>query len=155
MGCVMCRAQAPTLHTLAPAIQAPRAHPQQLLEAYSLAATCQLPPTPVCTTQPTPLAPFLRHPKPKVVEQQASKLTHEITPVQMLPDGSRGGFFIGDGAGVGKGRTIAGLVLENWKAGRRKHLWLSVGSDLKFDARRDLDDVGGACGGAGNIHLHV
>lgn len=27
---------------------------------------------------------------------------------QHLPDGSRAGFFIGDGAGVGKGRTIAG-----------------------------------------------
>lgn len=62
---------------------------------------------------------------------------------QTLPDGSRGGFFIGDGAGVGKGRTIAGLILENWRAGRRRHLWLSVGSDLKFDARRDLDDVMG------------
>lgn len=27
---------------------------------------------------------------------------------QLLPDHSRAGFFIGDGAGVGKGRTIAG-----------------------------------------------
>jgi hypothetical protein len=24
------------------------------------------------------------------------------------------------------------------------HRWISVGSDLKFDARRDLDDVGAA-----------
>lgn len=55
----------------------------------------------------------------------------------------------GDGAGVGKGRTIAGLVLENWRQGRHKHLWLSVGSDLKIDSKRDLDDVGGgrlSCG---------
>ena len=29
---------------------------------------------------------------------------------QLLPDESRAGFFIGDGAGVGKGRTIAGGV---------------------------------------------
>lgn len=29
---------------------------------------------------------------------------------QWLPDKSRGGFFIGDGAGVGKGRTIAGQL---------------------------------------------
>lgn len=49
----------------------------------------------------------------------------------------------GDGAGVGKGRTIAGLILENWQRGRRKHLWLSVGSDLKVDTKRDLNDVGG------------
>jgi hypothetical protein len=25
------------------------------------------------------------------------------------------------------------------------HRWISVGSDLKFDARRDLDDVGATC----------
>lgn len=115
---------------------------------------------------------------------------------QLLPDGSRGGFFIGglcagsacsaqaqrsgtacsvpsssaflepshtpsvnltlpplahvkpslpagDGAGVGKGRTIAGLILENWRRGRRKHLWVSVGTDLKIDTQRDLTDVGG------------
>ncbi|XP_008791000.1 protein FORGETTER 1 isoform X1 [Phoenix dactylifera] len=59
-----------------------------------------------------------------------------------LQNGSRAGFFIGDGAGVGKGRTIAGLIWENWQHGRHKALWVSVGSDLKFDARRDLDDVG-------------
>lgn len=63
---------------------------------------------------------------------------------QRLADGSRAGFFIGDGAGVGKGRTIAGLVYENWKRGRRRHLWISIGADLRVDARRDLDDVGGA-----------
>jgi hypothetical protein len=62
--------------------------------------------------------------------------------MQHLADSSRAGFFLGDGAGVGKGRTIAGLIWENWKQGRTKALWLSVGSDLKFDARRDLDDVG-------------
>ncbi|XP_021901423.1 LOW QUALITY PROTEIN: protein FORGETTER 1 [Carica papaya] len=42
--------------------------------------------------------------------------------LQHLPNGSRAGFFIGDGAGVGKGRTIAGLIWENWQHGRRKAL---------------------------------
>ncbi|KAI9161515.1 hypothetical protein LWI28_018189 [Acer negundo] len=65
--------------------------------------------------------------------------------LQHLPNGMRAGFFIGDGAGVGKGRTIAGLIWENWHHGRKKALWISVGSDLKFDARRDLDDVGAKC----------
>ncbi|CAH9053117.1 unnamed protein product [Cuscuta epithymum] len=64
---------------------------------------------------------------------------------QHLPDGTRAGFFVGDGAGVGKGRTIAGLIWENWHHERRKALWISIGSDLKFDARRDLDDVGARC----------
>ena len=40
---------------------------------------------------------------------------------------------------------VPGLVLENWRAGRHKHIWLSIGSDLRIDARRDLDDVGAAC----------
>lgn len=39
-----------------------------------------------------------------------------------LPTGARAGFFIGDGAGVGKGRTIAGLIWENWQQGRHKAL---------------------------------
>ncbi|CAM0902689.1 unnamed protein product [Alopecurus aequalis] len=62
-----------------------------------------------------------------------------------LPTGERAGFFVGDGAGVGKGRTIAGLIWENWQQGRHKAVWVSVGSDLKYDARRDLDDVGAKC----------
>ncbi|KAI8553226.1 hypothetical protein RHMOL_Rhmol06G0327600 [Rhododendron molle] len=65
--------------------------------------------------------------------------------LQHLQNGARAGFFIGDGAGVGKGRTIAGLIWENWHHGMRKALWISVGSDLKFDARRDLDDVNAMC----------
>lgn len=27
------------------------------------------------------------------------------------------------------------------------HRWISIGSDLKYDARRDLDDVGASCVG--------
>ena len=30
---------------------------------------------------------------------------------QTLPDGTRKGFFIGDGTGVGKGRQIAGIIM--------------------------------------------
>ena len=37
-----------------------------------------------------------------------------------LYDGSRRGFFIGDGAGMGKGRQIAGLLIENLLHGRTK-----------------------------------
>jgi len=60
----------------------------------------------------------------------------------VLPDGSRAGFLIGDGAGVGKGRTIAGLIFENFLKGRKKAIWVSVSNDLKFDAERDLSDIG-------------
>ena len=111
---------------------------------------------------------------------------------QLLPDGCRAGFFIGDGtypisqdfllpsmperhlqasldtckfsgvghmcsqsgiacagAGVGKGRTIAGLIMENWRCKRKRHLWLTIGTDLRIDSRRDLDDIG-----ATDIPLH-
>ena len=81
----------------------------------------------------------------------------------MLPDKKRRkGFFLGDGAGVGKGRQIAGMFLENWVRGRKKGVWLSISKDLQYDARRDLDDVDGkaikseALGGAyGNIAMRA
>jgi hypothetical protein len=48
----------------------------------------------------------------------------------------------GDGAGVGKGRTIAGLIYENFLQGRKKAIWVSVSNDLKYDSERDLKDIG-------------
>eukprot|EP01041_Mallomonas_annulata_P007017 gene7017-14279_t len=59
-----------------------------------------------------------------------------------LKSGERKGFFLGDGAGVGKGRQLAGIILENSAMGRHKHIWLSASADLQYDARRDLDDIG-------------
>jgi hypothetical protein len=83
-----------------------------------------------------------------------------------MDDGARKGFFIGDGAGIGKGRQLAGLVVDRWLAEaetggdgpddgvnanaaetatyapRRRHVWVSVNADLKLDAERDLADLG-------------
>lgn len=59
-----------------------------------------------------------------------------------LHSGSRAGFFLGDGAGMGKGRQLAGLILENCLRGRKKHVWVSTNIDLREDAARDLADVG-------------
>jgi hypothetical protein len=59
-----------------------------------------------------------------------------------LPDGQRMGFILGDGAGVGKGRQIAGCAYEHWRTGGRRILWVSVNSDLRIDAQRDLADLG-------------
>ncbi|GIL61313.1 hypothetical protein Vafri_15702 [Volvox africanus] len=61
---------------------------------------------------------------------------------EMLPSGERAGFFIGDGAGVGKGRQIAGIIIDNFVRGRKRSLWLSTSSDLHADATRDLRDLG-------------
>jgi P-loop containing NTP hydrolase pore-1 len=60
----------------------------------------------------------------------------------ILPDGKRAGFFIADGAGVGKGRQLSGIVLDNFSRGRTKHVWISISGDLRFDAERDLKDIG-------------
>ncbi|XP_010777025.1 si:ch73-63e15.2 [Notothenia coriiceps] len=62
---------------------------------------------------------------------------HEV----ILQNNQRAGFLIGDGAGVGKGRTVAGIILENYNKGRKKALWFSISNDLKFDAERDLKDI--------------
>lgn len=53
----------------------------------------------------------------------------------------RPGFFLGDGAGVGKGRQIAALIKQHWHDGGRRVLWVSVSTDLRIDSRRDLDDI--------------
>uniref|UniRef100_A0A9J8A8W4 Protein strawberry notch homolog 2 n=1 Tax=Cyprinus carpio carpio TaxID=630221 RepID=A0A9J8A8W4_CYPCA len=71
---------------------------------------------------------------------------HEV----ILQNNQRAGFLIGDGAGVGKGRTVAGIILENYLKGRKKALWFSVSNDLKYDAERDLQDIG-----APNIQVHA
>ncbi|ESO95520.1 hypothetical protein LOTGIDRAFT_117101, partial [Lottia gigantea] len=68
----------------------------------------------------------------------------------ILPSGERAGFLIGDGAGVGKGRTIAGTIFENYLQGRKRAIWLSVSNDLKVDAERDLRDIG-----AGKIEVYA
>uniref|UniRef100_A0A665SXQ4 Protein strawberry notch homolog 2 n=1 Tax=Echeneis naucrates TaxID=173247 RepID=A0A665SXQ4_ECHNA len=71
---------------------------------------------------------------------------HEV----ILQNNQRAGFLIGDGAGVGKGRTVAGIILENYLKGRKKSLWFSISNDLKFDAERDLKDIN-----AQNIPVHA
>jgi hypothetical protein len=59
-----------------------------------------------------------------------------------LPSGERAGFLLGDGAGVGKGRQLAGIITDCFMRGiSRKHVWLSVSADLKEDAQRDFADI--------------
>lgn len=61
---------------------------------------------------------------------------------EILPNGSRKGYFIGDGTGVGKGREIAAILWDNWNQGRHKALWLSQNIPLMKDAQRDIAGVG-------------
>uniref|UniRef100_A0A3P8V5U5 Protein strawberry notch homolog 2 n=1 Tax=Cynoglossus semilaevis TaxID=244447 RepID=A0A3P8V5U5_CYNSE len=64
---------------------------------------------------------------------------HEV----ILQNNQRAGFLIGDGAGVGKGRTVAGIILENYLKGRKKAL-------MHKPTERDLKDIE-----ASNIPVHA
>ena len=61
---------------------------------------------------------------------------------QTLPDGRRRGYFIGDGTGVGKGRQLAGIIMDNHLQGRTKAVGIGK-TGLVNDARRDWSDLGG------------
>ena len=55
----------------------------------------------------------------------------------------RRGWMLGDGTGCGKGRQVAGIVLDRWLRGNRRALWLSASDKLLEDARRDWAALGG------------
>lgn len=112
-------------------------HPAVIVESASMAAV-----TPPDITYRPHLAPEIVD-EGRLSEIQLERVIyagqrHE----QRLPDGSRGGFFVGDGTGVGKGRVLAGIIADNWNQGRERSLWLSVNNDLLESARRDLFDLG-------------
>eukprot|EP01047_Picozoa_sp_COSAG01_P033567 COSAG01_NODE_2476_length_7619_cov_35.526596_2_plen_424_part_00 len=76
---------------------------------------------------------------------------------QFNMDGTRGGFMLGDGTGVGKGRTCAGIMYDYFLhecAARKQQpkrirsslrpimcVWVSVSWDLAQDARRDITAI--------------
>ena len=62
---------------------------------------------------------------------------------QTLQNGNARGFFLGDGTGVGKGRTITGVILDNYAKGRKKAVWLSENRGLIPDAKRDVSALFG------------
>lgn len=60
------------------------------------------------------------------------------------PDAARfrRGWFLGDGTGTGKGRQVAGILLDNWLQGRRRAVWISRSDTLIEDAQRDWSALG-------------
>ena len=54
----------------------------------------------------------------------------------------RRGWFLGDGTGCGKGRQVAGIILDNWLQGRRRAIWISKSDKLIEDAQRDWSALG-------------
>ncbi|KPM11668.1 strawberry notch-like protein [Sarcoptes scabiei] len=120
-------------------------HPDQVVETSSLASIA-----------PPEIYYQLRIPEEIIDEGRLSALQLESVIYasqqheKILKSGARAGFLIGDGAGVGKGRTIAAIIFENYLHGRKRSLWFSVSNDLKYDAERDLYDIG-----ANRIEVHL
>ncbi|MER8523629.1 strawberry notch family protein [Mesorhizobium sp. M1076] len=68
--------------------------------------------------------------------------------VSAAPEGAanavrfRRGWFLGDGTGCGKGRQVAGIILDNWLQGRRRAIWISKSDKLLEDVQRDWAALG-------------
>ncbi len=54
----------------------------------------------------------------------------------------RRGWMLGDGTGAGKGRQVAGIILDNWLQGRHRAVWISKSDKLIEDAQRDWSALG-------------
>ena len=112
-------------------------HPDPLVESSSLASVD----FPVISYQP--FFPIEMLAKGCLSSPQMETIIYACQKHDMfLQTGERRGFFLGDGAGVGKGRQLAGIIYENWLRGRKKHIWLSASADLMLDSRRDIEDIG-------------
>ena len=110
------------------------------------------------------LLPLLANTSQPSLQQQPSKRPPPLSPLQLegvllsiqkhrrihhASDSGgqsvRAGFFLGDGAGIGKGRQISAMLRDGFCRGRKRHVWLSVSRELIKDAQRDLKDIGLHC----------
>ena len=119
-------------------IKGAKPHPAKLVESAAMAAV--EPPDPTYT----PALPERIAKEGILSDAQLENVVYAgQAHSQKLADGRRKGFFIGDGTGVGKGRQIAGIIMDNFLQGRRKAVWISEKAPLLEDARRDWKDLGG------------
>lgn len=119
-------------------IKGAKPHPGKLVESAAMAAVD----LPDATYQPHLPASIIESGKVSDAQLESTVYAGQAHE-QMLPDGSRKGFFDGDGTGVGKGREIAAIIYDNWLQGRKKAVWVSKTSRLYDSAVRDWKDVTG------------
>jgi GGDEF domain-containing protein/predicted RNA methylase len=116
-----------------------RPHPSALVEPAVMAAI----PPPVPTYSPAFSRPFIEKEDGLSLPQLESVVYAGQAHQRFLPNGMRQGFALGDGTGAGKGRQVAGVILDNWHQGRKRAVWISEKRTLIEDARRDWRDLGG------------
>ena len=104
-------------------------HPTKICEPINLATTD---------------SPTLSY-TPQTTSKHLSTMQSETIRIIMASLLKRGSFLLGDATGVGKGRTIAGLILEYTGYAfdeESRVLWVSANCRLETDARRELETVG-------------
>ncbi|HET6719577.1 MAG TPA: strawberry notch family protein, partial [Rhodocyclaceae bacterium] len=115
-----------------------KAHPGKLVQSSAMSAV--EPPAPTYT--PNLPAEVIKDGLLSLAQLEAIVYAGQAHS-ETLPNGERRGFFIGDGTGVGKGREISGIILDNLRQGRKKAVWISFSEGLINDAMRDFSGVGG------------
>lgn len=113
-------------------------HPAKLVESAAMASV-ELPDPTYSPALPASIAKEGKLSDAQLETVVYAGQAHE----HVLPDGKRKGFFLGDGTGVGKGRQIAGIIMDNFLQGRKKAVWISEKKNLINDAKRDWADLGG------------
>lgn len=118
-------------------IQGAQPHPTELVESASMASVEPVEPK-YTPNIPKSIITSGALSEPQIEQVVYAGQAHE----DILPNGERQGYFIGDGTGVGKGRGIAGVITDNWNQGRQQAVWISKTKNLVNDAKRDLGALG-------------
>ena len=131
-------------------------HPAALVESAAMASV--IPPAPKYVPRlPKPVIAnhVLSAAQLETVVHALDALEHDLPGRYVMPDKGvdpvpnpegkiyRQGFFLGDGTGAGKGRQLAGILMDQWLRGNRRHIWVSENSALQCDAVRDWEALGG------------
>lgn len=114
-----------------------RPHPADLVETIAMASISTPEPTYTPALPPEVLA------EGRISDVQFERVVYAGQRHSMtIGNGARAGFLLGDGTGVGKGRTIAAIILDNALQGRGRACWLSASNTLSQDAAREIAALG-------------
>ena len=119
-------------------IKGAQAHPGELVQSHAMAAV-----EPPNVTY-TPNLPKTIITKGELSDAQLEAVVYAGQSFQQkLSSEETKGYFIGDGTGVGKGREIAGIIMDDFRHGSKKAVWISDKWELLESAKRDWAALGG------------